>query len=60
MPLTQLWKKLRKGALIGILIRGDSMIIPDGETVMQASDHVITIAYTKFLPQIRKMFKAKG
>ncbi len=60
VPLKEVWKKLRKGALIGILIRGDSMIIPDGETVMEPGDHVITIAYTKFLPQIRKMFKVRG
>jgi trk system potassium uptake protein TrkA len=60
VPLKDLWKKLRKGALIGILIRGDAMIIPDGETVMQPGDHVITIAYTGFLPQIRRLFKVRG
>lgn len=59
VPLKDLWKKLRSGALIGILIRGDKMIIPDGETVMEAGDHVITIAYTKFLSRIRKMFKVE-
>jgi trk system potassium uptake protein TrkA len=59
-PLKDLWKKLRKGALIGILIRGDTMTIPDGETVMEPGDHVITIAYAKFLPRIRRMFNIDG
>jgi len=60
VPLKTIWKKLRRGALIGILIRGDSLIIPDGETVMEPGDHVITIAYTKFLPRIRKLFNVGG
>jgi trk system potassium uptake protein TrkA len=60
MPLKKVWRKLRRGALIGIIIRGDRMIIPDGEAVIEPEDHVITIAYTKFLPSIRKLFKAKG
>jgi len=57
VPLRKLWKKIRKGALIGIIVRGDKMIIPDGETTFEPDDHVITIAYTKFLPQVQKLFK---
>jgi trk system potassium uptake protein TrkA len=59
MPIKKVWKKLRRGALIGIIIRGDRMIIPDGEAVIEANDHVISIAYTRFLPSIRKLFKEK-
>lgn len=58
-PLSKLWKKLRKGAIVGIVIHGDSMNIPDGETILEAGDHVICIAYTKFLPVIEKLFKNK-
>lgn len=58
-PLKKVWKKLRKGALIGIINRGDSMIIPDGESYFEPGDIVIIIAYTKFIPQIQKLFKAK-
>lgn len=60
MPLKKVWRKLRRGALIGIIIRGGAMIIPDGEAVFEPQDHVITIAYTKFLPEIRRLFKDKG
>ncbi|MEE9441079.1 MAG: Trk system potassium transporter TrkA [candidate division Zixibacteria bacterium] len=58
IPLKKAWKKIRKGAIIGIIIRGDTMIIPDGETVLEGNDHIITIAYTTLLPSIRKLFKS--
>lgn len=58
-PLKKAWKKVRQGALIGIIIRGDKMFIPDGESTLEAEDHVIAIAYTKFIPQVEKMFKSK-
>jgi trk system potassium uptake protein TrkA len=57
MPLKKVWKKLRRGALIGMILRNERMIIPDGESTIEPNDHVITIAYTKFLPAIRKLFK---
>ena len=57
MPLKNAWKKIRKGALIGMIIRGEKMIIPGGETIIQPNDHVITIAYTNALPTLRKLFK---
>jgi len=60
MPLKKIWKKLRRRALIGFILRNERMIIPDGETVIQPGDHVITIAYAKALPAMRKLFKAKG
>ncbi len=59
MPLKKVGKKLRRGALIGMIIRGDRMIIPDGDSIFEPDDHVISIAYTKFLPSIRKLFKEK-
>ncbi len=57
MPLKQAWKKIRKGAIVGMIIRGETMIIPDGDTVFEPEDHVITIAYTRSLGNIRKLFK---
>ena len=60
MPLKKEWKKLRSGALIGIIIRDDRMLIPDGESVIQPEDHVIIVAYTKTLPSVRKLFKARN
>jgi trk system potassium uptake protein TrkA len=59
MPLKKVWNKLRRGAIIGMIIRGDRMIIPDGETIIEANDHVITVAYTRFVSSIRKLFKEK-
>jgi len=59
VPLKKIWKKVRSGALIGIIHRNNKMIIPDGETIFEPNDHVISIAYTKFVSQIQKLFKSR-
>ncbi len=59
-PLKKIWKKTRQGALIGSIIRKKTMIVPDGETTFEPGDHVIVIAYTKFISQIQKLFKGKS
>jgi trk system potassium uptake protein TrkA len=60
VPLKKAWKKIRTSAIIGIIIRGYTMIIPDGETILEGNDHIITIAYTRTLPTIRKLFKSSN
>ena len=60
VPLKNLWKKFRSGALIGIIIRGDKMIIPGGETTFEAGDHVITIAYNKIVSRVRNLFRVES
>jgi trk system potassium uptake protein TrkA len=60
MPLKKVWKKLRSGALIGIIIRDDRMQIPDGDSVIQPEDHVIIVAYTRSLPAVRRLFKKRS
>jgi trk system potassium uptake protein TrkA len=51
--------KLKRGSIIGVIVRDDKMIIPDGETVIEADDHVIIITRNKNLPTISKMFKPR-
>lgn len=59
MPLHRAWKKIRKGAIVGMIIRDEKVIIPNAETVFEPNDHVITIAYTRSLASIRKLFKSQ-
>jgi len=49
--------KLKKGSIIGVIVRQDSMILPDGETVIEADDHVIIITHHRNLPTLSKLFK---
>jgi len=49
--------KLKRGSIIGVIVREDNMILPDGETVIDANDHVIMITHHKNLPIISKLFK---
>jgi len=51
--------KLKRGSIIGVIVREDNMILPDGETVIDANDHVIMITHHKNLPIISKLFKPR-
>jgi len=52
--------KLRKGSIIGVIVRENRMILPEGNTVIEADDHVIMITLHRNLPIISKLFKPKG
>lgn len=45
-PLKDLAKKLKKGVLIGAIIRDKKFMIPDGNTTIEAGDRVIAITKT--------------
>jgi trk system potassium uptake protein TrkA len=49
--------KLKKGTIIGIIVREDRLIVPGGDTVIEAGDHVIIITLMKNLPYLSKLFK---
>lgn len=53
-------RKLKRGSIIGVIVREDTMILPDGETVIEPSDHVIVITHHKNLPTLFKLFKPHG
>ncbi|UCD65042.1 MAG: Trk system potassium transporter TrkA [Candidatus Zixiibacteriota bacterium] len=52
--------KLKKGSIIGVVIRQDRMILPHGETVIEAGDHVIVITHRRNIPTLSKLFKPRG
>jgi trk system potassium uptake protein TrkA len=58
-PLQDVWKKVKVESLVGGIIRNDTMIIPDGNTVIEPGDDVIVITHTKNKNIIQKLFVAK-
>ena len=51
--------KLKKGSIIGVIIRKDRMILPDGETIIEPDDHVIVITHRRNLPTLSRLFKPR-
>ncbi len=60
MKVRNLATKMKKGTMLGVIVRDDAMILPDGETQILADDHVIVITYHKNLATISKLFKPRG
>lgn len=58
-PLQHIRSKIQKGSIIGTIIRGDQMIIPDGSTVIEPGDQMIVITSTKNVSRVRKLFKPR-
>jgi len=46
-----------KGALVGSIVRGEEVIIPHGDTVIQDGDRVILFARPDVVPRIEKAVK---
>ena len=48
--------KLKKGAVVALLGRGEKVLIPTGATQLLAGDHVILFALTSMMPETAKLF----
>ncbi len=51
--------KLPDGMIVGALVRGDAVIIPRGDTVINAGDLVIIFATTQAVKSVEKLFAVK-
>ena len=60
MKVRNIATKLKKGSIIGIIVREHRLIIPEGETVVEANDHIIVITHHHNLGTIAKLFKPRG
>jgi len=56
-PLFKL--KIPKGALIGAIVRGDEIIIPDGQSVIRGKDRLIIFTLHEVIPQLEKLLTVK-
>jgi trk system potassium uptake protein TrkA len=53
-------KKLKRGTIIGVIIRDDRMILPDGETTIEPDDSIIVITQHDNLSALTKLIKPRG
>ena len=51
--------KLPTGVIIGGVLRGDSVIIPRGDTVVQVKDRVVIFALADVVKKVEKMFSVR-
>ncbi len=56
-PIKDLARKLKRGSIVGVVVREDRMILPGGDTVIQEGDHVIMITRHKNLKAVSKLFQ---
>ena len=48
--------KLPAGIIVGAIVRGDEVIIPHGDTVIQTKDRVIILAAADQVKKVEKLF----
>ena len=48
--------RLDKGIVIGAIVRGKDVILPRGETVIKAKDHVVLFATSSAVKKVEKLF----
>jgi len=56
-PLKDL--KLPKDTVIGAVVRGEEVIIPDGETKIQPNDHVVLVSRAESIRAIEALFEVR-
>ncbi len=48
-----------QGAIIGAIVRGENIIIPRGDSIIQPKDHLIIFAVHKAIPKLEKLLTVK-
>jgi trk system potassium uptake protein TrkA len=56
LPLALL--HMPRGSLVGSIVRGDEVIIPHGDTVIEADDRVILFARPHLIPRLQRLLAA--
>ncbi|MEA3253835.1 MAG: TrkA C-terminal domain-containing protein, partial [Chloroflexota bacterium] len=49
--------ELPKGAIMGAITHGDTVIIPPGDNTVEPGDHVIIVSLLPSIPSVEKLFK---
>ena len=52
--------RLRKGAVVALIGRGNDVLVPTGATRMMTGDHVILFALTEMMPETAELFGANA
>ena len=56
-PLSKI--KFPKGALLGAIVRGEEIIIPNGQSIVKEKDRLIIFALHKVIPKLEKLLTVK-
>jgi trk system potassium uptake protein TrkA len=51
--------KFPPGTIVGAIIRNEDIMIPDGESIILAGDHVIIFTLRSTIPKLEKMLTVK-
>ncbi len=51
---------LPKGAVVGAIVRGDEVLVPDLDTPVEAGDHVILLSLPEHIDQVEQVFRRIG
>lgn len=49
--------KLPKGAIMGAITHGDTVMIPPGDSIVEPGDHVVIVSLLSAIPSVEKLFK---
>lgn len=49
-----------RGALVGMIVRPEEVVIPDGDTEIRAGDHVVVFTLDKVVGQVEKLFASSS
>lgn len=58
-PLHKSWKPLSEKAIVGAIIRGQDLVIPAGNTVIEPGDQALVITRDRSLDTVLKLFKGR-
>jgi trk system potassium uptake protein len=56
-PLSKVWTPYKRQAIVGALFRGNKVLIPRGDTVLEPNDEVVVIVKPKHINRIHGLFK---
>lgn len=56
-PLRDL--KLPEGIIAGAVVRGDEVIMPRGDTVLEVKDRVVLLAFSSAIKSVEKLFAVR-
>ncbi|RKX26793.1 MAG: Trk system potassium transporter TrkA [Candidatus Zixiibacteriota bacterium] len=60
LKIKSVGRKLQKGSIVGMIIREDSVILPEGETMVEAGDHLIVITHHKNVKGVAKLIRPRS
>ena len=55
--LAEIWQPLRGKAIAGAIFRGEELIVPRGDTRIEAGDDVVVVTYPQTVSKIQKLFR---